>query len=80
MLGDPEVEGAAREFRAASTGEEEEELVSRSYQDTVFSDKIRKSVCQATDREGGGCLLPDDQCTKTGRLFVEVLQEKHTDM
>ena len=74
MLGDPEVEGAAREFRAASTGEEEEELVSRSYQDTVFSDKIRKSVCQATDREGGGCLLPDDQCMKTRKPFAEIFR------
>ena len=28
----------------------------------------------------GGCLLPDDQCTKTGRPVAEVFQEKHLDM
>ena len=28
---------------------------------------------------GGGCLLPDDQCTKTGRQVAEVLREKHSD-
>ena len=29
---------------------------------------------------GGGCLLPDDQCTNTGRQVSEVLREKHPDM
>ena len=28
----------------------------------------------------GGCLLPEDQCTKTGRPVAEVLREKHPDM
>ena len=30
--------------------------------------------------KGGGCLLRDNQCTKTGRLVAEVLWEKHLDM
>ena len=42
--------------------------------------KLLQAVRQATDREGGGCLLPDDQCTKTGRPVAEVLREKHLDM
>ena len=42
-----------------------------------MSGKLRKSVLWATGREGGGCLIPDDQCTKTGRPVAEVLWEKH---
>ena len=47
---------------------------------TVLSGKLRQAVRRATDREGGGCLLPEDQCTKTGRPVAEVLREKHPDM
>ena len=39
----------------------------------------RPSVGQPTGR-GGGCLILDDHCTKTGRPVAEVLQEKHSDM
>ena len=54
--------------------------MARSYHNTVLSGMLRKAVCRATNREGGGCLLPDDQCTKTGRPVAEVLREKHPDM
>ena len=45
-----------------------------------MSSKLRQAVRRATDREGVGCLLPDDQCTKTGRPVAEVLREKQLDM
>ena len=77
---DAKAEGGTREGRAASGGEEEEEAISRRYHDTVLSGKLRQAACWATNREGGGCLLPDDQCTKTGQPIAEVLQEKHPDM
>ena len=80
LVGDAEAEGAARESRAASDGEEEEEAVVWSYHDTVLSGKFWQAVRRATDREGGGCFLLDDQCTKTGRPVAEVLREKHPDM
>ena len=73
-------EGAAKEGRSASGGDEEDEAVARSYHDIVFLGKLWQAVCQATERKGGGCLLPDDQCTKTGRLFAEVLWDNHLDM
>ena len=79
-MGDAEPEGAAREGRATSGGEEEDKAVAQSYHNTVLSGKLRKAVCQATNREGGGCLLLDDQCTKTRRPVAEVLREKHLDM
>ena len=54
-------------------------MVARSYHDTVLSGKLRQVVRQVTNREGGGCLLPYDQCTKTGRPVAEVLWENHLD-
>ena len=79
-MGDAEAEGAAQEGRVASGGKEEDKAVARSYHNTVLSGNLRQAVHQATDREGGGCLLPDDQCTKPGQPVAEVLQEKHPDM
>ena len=66
LVGNADVEGAAREGRAASGGEEEDEAVSKSYHHTMMSSKLRQAVQLATNREGGRCLLPDDQCTKSG--------------
>ena len=37
--------------------------------------------CPSGNRpEGGGCLLPEDKCTKTGRPVADILREKHPDM
>ena len=62
LVGGDKAEGAARAGRAASVGEEENEAVARSYQDTVLSGKLRQTVHRETDREGGGCLLLYNQC------------------
>ena len=86
LVGNAEVEGAAREVRAnregraARGGDKEDEVVARSYHDMVLSSKLLQAVRRATHREGVGYLLPDYQCTKTGRLVAEVLREKHPDM
>ena len=80
LVGDAEAEGAAREGRAAFSGKEEDDAVERSYHGTVLSGKLQQAVRRATDQEGGGCLLSDDQCTKTGRPVAEVLWEMHPDM
>ena len=52
----------------------EGDAMAQSNQDTVLSGKLRQAVRQATNREGGGCLLPGDKCTKTGRPVAEVLR------
>ena len=54
------MEGAAREGRDAIRGEEEDKAVAQSYHDMVLSSNLRQAVRQATDRKGGGCLLPGD--------------------
>ena len=79
-MGDAEAKGAAREGRAAFSGEEEDDAVARSFHDTVLLGKLRQAIRRATDRKGGGCLLPYEQFTKTGRLVAAVLREKHLDM
>ena len=79
-MGYDKAEGVSREGRAASGGKEEDEAVARSFHKTVLSGNLRQAFRWATDREGDGCLLPDDQCTKTWRPIAEVLQEKHPDM
>ena len=66
LVGDAEAEGADREGRATSGREEENNATAWSFHKTVLSGKLWKAVRRATVREGGGCLLPDDQCTKTG--------------
>ena len=80
LVGDSEAEGASQEGRSAFSGEEEDNAVARGFHETVLSRKLRQAVRRVTDREGGGCLLPDDQCTKTGRPVAEVLPKKHPDM
>ena len=74
LVGDAEAEGDAREGRAAFSGEEEDDTVARSFHETVLSGKLRQAVRRATDREGGGCLLPEEKFTKTGRPVAEVLR------
>ena len=80
LLGDAKVEGAAREGRSALSGEEEDEAVARSYHNTVISGNICQAVCQVTDREGRGCLLPDDQCTNNRQLVADIFWDKHLNM
>ena len=80
LMGDSEAEGAAHKGRAAFSGEEEDDAVAQSFHKTVLSGKLRQAVRRATDREGGGCLLLGDKCTKTGRPVADVLQEKHLNM
>jgi hypothetical protein len=45
----------------------------------VLDGKLRAAVRFATDRDGGGVLLPQDACTKTGRPVMEVLLSQHPD-
>ena len=76
-MGDAKAEGAAREGRDAFIDEEEDNAVAPVLHKIFLLGKLRQAVRRATYREERGLLLPDDQCTKTGRLVAEVLREKH---
>ena len=80
LMGDAKAEGAAREGRSAFSGEEEDNAVARSFHEIVLSGKLLQAVRRATNREGGGCLLPGYKCTKIWRPVADVLREKHQDM
>ena len=58
LVGDAEVEGAGREGRAAFSGKEEEDAVAQIFHETVLLGRLHQAIRRATDREGGGCLLP----------------------
>ena len=51
LVGDAKSEGAVREGRATSGGEEEED-VARSYHETVLYGDLRQAIRKATDRGG----------------------------
>ncbi len=55
------------------------ELIARKYIHMVLDGKLRAAVRFATARNGGGVLLPQDACTKTGQPVMEVLQSQHPD-
>ena len=74
LVGDAEAEGSTHEGRSALSGEEEDDAAARSFHKTVLSGNLQQAVCRATDREGGGCLLPGDKCMKTGRPVADVLR------
>ncbi len=55
------------------------DLVARKFNSMVLDGKLRATVRFATDCDGGGVLLPQDACTKTGRPVMEVLLLQHPD-
>ena len=58
---------------------EDEEVIARKYNSMVLDGKLRAAVRYATDRSGGGVLMPTDSCTKTGKAVTEVLESQHPD-
>jgi hypothetical protein len=54
-----------------------EELIAQKYNHMVLDSKLRAAVHFATARNGGGVLLHQDTCTKTGKPVIEVLQLQH---
>ena len=57
LVREAEAEGAAYKGRAAFSSKEEDDAMARSFHETVLSGNLRQAIRQATDREGGGCLL-----------------------
>ena len=61
-----DIVGKAMRGVGCSRGTINKDLVARKYNSMVLDGKLRAAVRFATDRDGGGVLLPQDACTKTG--------------
>ncbi len=68
-------------MRGVGSGQDtaDEELIAQKYSHMVLDGKLHAAVCVAMAYDGGGVLLPQDACTKTGRPVIEVLQSQHPD-
>ena len=61
--------------------ERDEETASRAWFNLkVLNGSTRSAVRNITNQEGGGVVLSDDKCPKTGQLVIEVLWGKHPDL
>ncbi len=69
--------GEAMRGAGSSQGTADEDIIARKYNSMVLNGKLHAAVCFATNRGGGGVLLPQDSCTKTGRPVMEVLHLQH---
>ena len=74
-----DIVGEAMRGVGGGRGTIDEDLVARKYNSMVLDGKLRAAVRFATERDGGGVLLPQDACTKTGRPVMEVLLSQHPD-
>ena len=74
LVGVAKAEGASREIRDASGEKDKDKAEASSYHNIVLYGKLGQAVRWATYKEGGGCLLLDDQFTNNGRPVAEVLQ------
>jgi hypothetical protein len=66
--------------RTASPRPSDDESQARAFHARVLSGRLRSAVRNITNREGGGVLNPDDNCTKAGRPVLEILREKHPEL
>jgi hypothetical protein len=57
----------------------DEDLIAPKYNSMVLDGKLRAAVCFMTGCDGGGVLLPQDACAKTGRPVMVVLLSQHPD-
>ncbi len=51
--------------------------MARKYHSMVLGGKVRAAVHMVTNRDGGGAYCPYNLDSKSGRLVINVLQEKH---
>jgi hypothetical protein len=74
-----DIVGEAMRGAGNGWGTADEDIVARKYNSMVHDSKLRAAVHFATDRGGGGVLLPQDSCTKTEWPVMEVLRLQHPD-
>jgi hypothetical protein len=74
-----DIEAAAMQSVGGGRRTVDPDQIARNYNASVLDGNIRAAVRSVTNRDGGGVLLPEDLCTKTGRPVFEVLESKHPD-
>jgi hypothetical protein len=74
-----DIVGEAMRSVGSSQRNTDEDLIAQKYILMVLDGKLRAAVRFATSRDGGGVLLPQDACTKTGQPVMEVLLSQHPD-
>ncbi len=74
-----DIVGEAMRGVGSSRDTADKELIAQKYNHMVLDGKLRAAVRFAMACNGGGVLLPQDACTKTGRPVMEVLQPQHPD-
>jgi hypothetical protein len=74
-----DIVGEAMKGAGSGRGTADEDIIARKYNLIVLDGKLRAAVRFATNHGGGGVLLPQDSCTKTGRPVMEVLRSQHPD-
>ena len=65
------------QYLTAVRREETAEYRAKTFHSLVLREKLRTAVRWITEREKGGVILPEDNCTKTGDRVMEVLHTKH---
>ena len=71
----------SRGVRAGNISErDKEESAAMAYDRKVKAGHIRAAVRQATDHGKGGVLNVNSTNSRTGKLVIEVLREKHPDL
>ncbi len=74
-----DIVGEAMRGEGSGRDTADKELIARKYNHIVLDSKLRATVRFVMACDGGGVMLPQDTCTKTGRSVMEVLQSQHPD-
>ena len=70
---------SSTQYLTAVRREETAEHQAKTFHGLLLRSKLQTAVRRITEREKGGVLLPEEQCTKTGDRVLEVLHPKHPD-
>ena len=65
------------QYLTAALRKESEEHRNKTYHSLVLRGKLRMEERWITKQETGGVLYPEEYCTKTGDVVMEVLRTKH---
>ena len=80
LLVDDTADTMERRGGRGSRVERSEAEKARAFHAKVVSGRLRAAVRESLDGEPGGVKKPTDVCSKSGRVIVDVLRDKHPEM